>query len=185
MKKKDRKKWNIPEGMTWLDYCEVNGLSYATGEPYVDRNGPSKVYVLHIKGTRYFKVGQSARPKIRAEMFAAWTPFPIQVAIVIDCPSGYLARTAEASLHRILKNKMIRRCGRSEWFELSKADTAYLRRSVIPRVESFMKSREGSVSDLMEFMAGSGVKPIGERVEARVEYKLYQSGIAKRKARRS
>jgi Meiotically Up-regulated Gene 113 (MUG113) protein len=148
MRKSKRRKWNIPEGMTWLDFIEENDLTIE-GDPRVDRNGPTTVYVLQIEGTRYFKIGQSARPARRAEVFAAWTPFPIKIVLRILCPTGYWSRTVEAAIHRVFEAE---RKPKSEWFELSRADFSYLKGSVAPRVVQFMKKEKRDTKDLVSLL---------------------------------
>jgi len=78
-----------------------------------------KYYVYVVTSTKkYFKIGVAKNPDRRLSELQTGNPEPLQIEILIQCPSEKAAYGLESLLHR----RFSRRRVRNEWFFFGKKD---------------------------------------------------------------
>lgn len=77
--------------------------------------GPGYVYLMRIKGTNVYKIGQSVNPSKRLWQLNNNMPYEVEIIHKILVEN---MRTAEDYLHRIFREKHLK----GEWFALDEID---------------------------------------------------------------
>lgn len=80
------------------------------------QKGNGYVYLIHCKGTNYYKIGVSKLPtQNRLSNLQSGCPFELEMLHIQHCWNYYVI---EKQIHKILKEKNIR----GEWFEIEPKD---------------------------------------------------------------
>lgn len=100
--------------------------------------GKSNVYVIHMDGTKFYKVGVGMNPKRRLKTLQTGNPYTLSLIKLIPCRSREEAYELEQALHDYLdKYKNPYNNSSSEWF---------YGKHIVSMVEDFLNDMNEPVS---------------------------------------
>ena len=77
-------------------------------------NSEGFVYLIHMQGTAYHKIGMSLDPQLRLRTLQTGNPHLLQVLVIQSVQN---MRSAEASLHRLFERQRVPNVHATEWFD--------------------------------------------------------------------
>lgn len=73
-----------------------------------------EVYLIHMEGTTFYKIGMSLDPQIRLRTLQTGNPYPLQI---LHTQAVQDMRSAETSLHRQFEAQRVLNLNAREWFD--------------------------------------------------------------------
>lgn len=81
---------------------------------HTDAHAQGYVYLIHMDGTTFYKIGMSLDPQIRLQTLQTGNPYPLKILRTQDVPD---MRSAEAGLHRQFEPQRVLNLNAREWFD--------------------------------------------------------------------
>ncbi|MCJ1374903.1 hypothetical protein MMC20_006136 [Loxospora ochrophaea] len=79
-------------------------------------HSPGHLYLIHMSGTTFYKIGMSLDPEMRLRTLQTGNPLPLSLLSTHDVQD---MRSAEMSVHQRFENQRVPNASVREWFEFS------------------------------------------------------------------